>query len=297
MTEQLRVWKSATSGLYYRQPRLGVYEAQLIQPGDISNIEATAVLDEVLGLAAPQYTLRGVCRPVRMDGLTARVDIATKLAGREKVPPMVEAEFSAEAYTSVDFELWKNVVHVAVSDEAQKRAAHDVLGLHASDAARDLARMENKQIAEELTTATDTTGADWGTATNNPFDDVVAAMTTIEGNGHPVDFIAAHPLVWGDYFSNPFVRGTIQGVQLPTGRVFQVPGLPGVTGYSDPALTSTVAYVGSRAAPALVLGEGPTEAARYRDERAGYDAYVIRQWLQPRLVLADAVREITGVHA
>jgi hypothetical protein len=297
MTEQPRVWKSATSGLYYRQPRLGVYEAQLIQPGDISNIEATAVLDEVLGLAAPQYTLRGVCRPVRMDGLTARVDIATKLAGREKVPPMVEAEFSAEAYTSVDFELWKNVVHVAVSDEAQKRAAHDVLGLHASDAARDLARMENKQIAEELTTATDTTGADWGTATNNPFDDVVAAMTTIEGNGHPVDFIAAHPLVWGDYFSNPFVRGTIQGVQLPTGRVFQVPGLPGVTGYSDPALTSTVAYVGSRAAPALVLGEGPTEAARYRDERAGYDAYVIRQWLQPRLVLADAVREITGVHA
>jgi hypothetical protein len=297
MTEQPRVWRSAASRLYYRQPRFGVYEAQLIQPRDVSSVEATAVLDEVLGLAAPQYTLRGVCRPVRMDGLTARVDIATKLAGREKVPPMVEAELSAEAYTSVDFELWKNVVHVAVSDEAQKRAAHDVLGLHASDAARDLARMENKQIAEELATATDTTGADWGTSTNNPFDDVVAAMTTIEGNGYPVDFIAAHPLVWGDYFSNPFVRGTIQGIQLPTGRVFQVPGLPGVTGYSDPALTNTVAYVGSRVAPALVLGEGPTEAARYRDEKAGYDAYVIRQWLQPRLVLADAVREITGVHA
>ncbi len=297
MTEQPRVWRSAASGLYYRQPRLGVYEAQLIEPGDVSSIEATAVLDEVLGLAAPQYTLRGVCRPVRMDGLTARVDVATKLAGREKVPSMVEAELSAEAYTAVEFDLWKNVVHVAVSDEAQKRAAHDVLGLHASDAARDLARMENKQIAEELTTATDSAGADWGTATNNPFDDVVAAMTTIEGAGHAVDFIAAHPLVWGDFFSNPFVRGTLQGVQLPTGRVFQVPGLPGVTGYSDSALTGTVAYVGSRAAPAVVLGEGPTEAARYRDERAGYDAYVIRQWLQPRLVLADAVREITGVHA
>jgi len=297
MTEQPRVWRSAASGLYYRQPRLGVYEAQLIQQGDISNIEASAVLDEVLGLAAPQYTLRGVCRPVRMDGLTARIDIATKLAGSEKVPSMVEAELSAESYTGVDFELWKNVVHVAVSDEAQKRAAHDVLGLHASDAARDLVRMENKQIAEELATATDLAGADWGTGTNNPFDDVVAAMTAIEGNGYPVDFIAAHPLVWGDYFSNPFVRGTIQGVQLPTGRVFQVPGLPGVTGYSDSALTNTVAYVGSKAAPALVLGEGPTEAARYRDERAGYDAYVIRQWLQPRLVLADAVRELTGVHA
>jgi hypothetical protein len=276
---------------------MGVYEAQLIQPGDVSSIEATAVLDEVLGLAAPQYTLRGVCRQIRMDGLTARVDVATKLAGQEKVPPMVEAELSAESYTAVELELWKNVVHVAVSDEAQKRAAHDILGLHASDAARDLARMENKQIAEELATATDQSGADWGTSTNNPFNDIVAAMTTIEGNGHPVDFIVAHPLVWGDYFSNPFVRGTIQGVQLPTGRVFQVPGLPGVTGYSDAALTSTVAYVGSRAAPAIVLGEGPTEAAQYRDEKAGYDAYVIRQWLQPKLVQDGAIREITGVHA
>jgi HK97 family phage major capsid protein len=144
---------------------MGVYEAQLIQPGDVSSIEATAVLDEVLGLAAPQYTLRGICRQIRMDGLTARVDVATKLAGHEKVPPMVEAELSAESYTGIELELWKNVVHVAVSDEAQKRAAHDILGLHASDAARDLARMENKQIAEELATATDLPGTDWGPST------------------------------------------------------------------------------------------------------------------------------------
>ena len=45
------------------------------------------------------------------------------------------------------------------------------------------------------------------------------------------------------------------------------------------------------------LGEGPTEAARYRDEKAGYDAYIIRQWLEPKLVLGDAIRELTGVHA
>jgi hypothetical protein len=39
------------------------------------------------------------------------------------------------------------------------------------------------------------------------------------------------------------------------------------------------------------------EAARYRDEKAGYDAYIIRQWLEPKLVLSDAIRELTGVHA
>lgn len=292
-----RVYRSASDGKYYKQADSRVFEAQMIAPGDISAIEAVTILDEVLGLAVPQYVLRNVCRPVRMDSLTARVDIATALAGKEKVPPLVEAEIVAEAYTDVDFDLWKNVVHVAISDEARKKAAHDILGLHVSDAARDLARMENKQIDEALDGATDIAGADWGDTTKNPYNDIVAVMTTIEGAGYPVDAIVAHPLVWGDFFGNPFVKGQLQGQVMPGGRVFNVPGLPGVTGYSDFSCLNTIAFVLSRAAPALVLGEGPTEAARYRDEKAGYDAYIIRQWLQPKLVLAGAIRELTGVHA
>jgi hypothetical protein len=292
-----RVYRSASDGKYYKQADSRVFEAQMIGPGDISAIEAVTILDEVLGLARPQYVLRNVCRPVRMDSLTARVDVATALAGKEKVPPLVEAEIVAEAYTDVDFDLWKNVVHVAISDEARKKAAHDILGLHVSDAARDLARMENKQIDEALDGATDVAGADWGDTTKNPYNDIVAVMTTIEGAGYPVDAIVAHPLVWGDFFGNPFVKGQLQGQVMPGGRVFSVPGLPGVTGYSDFSCLNTIAFVLSRAAPALVLGEGPTEAARYRDEKAGYDAYIIRQWLQPKLVLAGAIRELTGVHA
>jgi len=292
-----RIYRSASDGKYYKQADSRVFEAQMIAPGDISAIEAITILDEVLGLARPQYVLRNVCRPVRMDSLTARVDIATALAGKEKVPPLVEAEIVAEAYTDVDFDLWKNVVHVAISDEARKKAAHDILGLHVSDAARDLARMENKQIDEALDGVTDVAGADWGTSTNNPYADIVGVMGTIEGAGYPVDSIVAHPLVWGDFFGNPFVKGQLQGQVMPGGRVFSVPGLPGMTGYSDFSCLNTIAFVLSRAAPALVLGEGPTEAARYRDEKAGYDAYIIRQWLQPKLVLAGAIRELTGVHA
>jgi hypothetical protein len=292
-----RVYRSASDGKYYKQADSRVFEAQMIAPGDISAIEAVTILDEVLGLARPQYVLRNVCRPVRMDSLTARVDIATALAGKEKVPPLVEAEIVAEAYTDVDFDLWKNVVHVAISDEAIKKAAHDILGLHVSDAARDLARMENKQIDEALDGATDVAGTDWGDTTKNPYADIVGVMATIEGNGYPVDSIVAHPLVWGDFFGNPFVKGQLQGQVMPGGRIFDVPGLPGVRGYSDFACLNTVAFVLSTSAPALVLGEGPVEAARYRDEKAGYDAYIIRQWLQPKLVLAGAIRELTGVHA
>ena len=294
--EHPRVWRSAESGRYYKQAEPQVFEAQMITPGDISSIEAVTILDEVLGLARPDYILRQICRNVRMDSLTARVDIATALTGQEKVPPLVEAEISAEAYSAVDFDLWKNVVHVVLSDEARKKAAHDILGLHVSDAARDLARMENKQIDEAMDGATDVAGSDWGGA-NNPYDDINPVISTIEGNGYPVDAIVAHPLVWGDFFSNDDVKGTLVGQKMPDGRVFPVPGLPGVTGYSEHAVLNTSAFVLSTRAPALLLGEGPTEAARYRDEKAGYDAYIIRQWLEPKLVLGDAIRELTGVHA
>ena len=292
-----RVFRNPVDRKYYRAERLGHFEAQIIQPGDISAIEAVTVLDEVLGLVRPQYVLRNLCRIVRMPNLTARVDIATALAGQEKVPPLVEAEISAEAYTGVSFDLWKNVVHVALSDEAVKKAAHDILGLNVSDAARDLARMENKQIDEVLDTALDVAGADWGDTTKNPYNDILGVLNTINGAGYKVDAIAAHPLVWGDFFGNPFVKGQLQGEVLPSGDVFSVPGLPGVKGYSDFQLLSTSAFVLSTSAPAIVLGDGPIEAAKYRNEKAGYDAYIIRQWLEPKLVLSGAIRELTGVHA
>jgi len=34
------------------------------------------------------------------------------------------------------------------------------------------------------------------------------------------------------------------------------------------------------------------EAAQYRDDKAGYDAYVIRQYMEPQLVLDDAIDKI-----
>lgn len=58
MMEQPRVWKSAVNGRYYRQSEPRIFEAQMIQPTDVSGIEAVTILDEVLGLAAPQYVLR-----------------------------------------------------------------------------------------------------------------------------------------------------------------------------------------------------------------------------------------------
>jgi hypothetical protein len=302
-----RVWRDSRSGQIYKASVPGVFEAQAILPEDISAIEAQVVMEEVLGLARPRYTLRNVCRVIPMVQLVANFDIATKLTGQEKVPPMVEAEISAEDYSRVAFDLWKNVVHVVVSDEARMKPSHNVLALNTEDAGKELPRMENKQIAELLASATEVAGSDWGARTtppindNDPFADVTGVMATLESTGYYVDFMVMHPLGWADFITNSYVKDLVHaGIARvgPAGGEFTLPGFPTVRCYTDYGCTpNTSAFLGSSQAPAIVLGNGPTESARYRNEKAGYDAFIIRQWLQPQIVLSAAIRELTGVHA
>jgi hypothetical protein len=309
---QTRVYQSAVDGKFYKasgNPEIArKFEAAgIVMPGDVSDVQAVTILNEVLGLARPQYTLRGVCRPIPMDNLTMRVDIATSLAGAEKVAPLEEAAISKEAFTAVNFDLWKNVVHVALADETQMKAAHPLLQMHISDAARDMARMENKQIAAELEgVVTEKTSsiayADWGAqsggvSTTNPFTKIQASINYIQGKGYPVDFMAMHPTIYGKFIQNSFVQKSIFYGMAQFGQAggsFTLPGYPTIKVYTDFALTETPTsalgpIIGSSAAPGIVLGTGPSMAASYRNELAGYDGYIIRQWLQPKVVLDDAM--------
>ncbi len=305
----MRVWRSALTGEYHKMPGR-THEAAAIMPGDISDIEAVVILDEVLVAARDRYKLRKICRPSRMYSLTARIDVATSLAGQEKVPAMVEAELAAQAYTAVDFDLWKNVVHVVISDEAAKKAAHDILGLNVEDAGRDIAKMENKQIVEIAEACTEkvsgTAYSDWSAMTTPPnsdtnhFEAIRASIEYIEGKGYEPDFMALHPTLWGKFVTNTYVRDLVHAGIATVGQgggAFTLPGYPTIQVVTDYALTSTPTaslgpLIGDSRAPALVLGEGPTEAAQYRDEKAGYDAYIIRQYMEPKLVLDDAIDKI-----
>lgn len=312
MSQNVRVYKSAVEGKFYHaqgNPEISrKFEAAgIVTPSDISSVQAVTILNEVLGLARPQYTLRGVCRPIPMDNLTMRVDIATALAGKEKVAPLVEAEITKEAYTAVNFDLWKNVVHVALADETQMKAAHPLLQMHVSDAARDLARMENKQIAAELEASitekvSGTVYADWGAqssgvSTTNPFTAINASINYIQGKGYPVDFMAMHPTIYDKFIQNTWVRELVKAGMAnfgPDAGFFRLPNRPNIRVFTDYALTETPTgsvgpIVGSSAAPGICLGQGPTMAAAYRNEMAGYDAYIIRQWLQPKVVIDDAL--------
>jgi len=277
-------------------------EAQLVTPEDISTIEAQVVLDEVLGFATAAQKLRALCRVIPMETLTGNVDVATLRTGSEKVPPLVEAELKADAYERVPFDLWKNIDHIAFSDEAAKRAQHAIVRLATQNSAKVLGKMENSQISTVLKDITDLTGADWGSKTsgvsdNNPFDDIGAAVAAIEALGYEPDKIAMHPLVWADFIGNTHVQKSVQAGMVKVGESIALPMFPTMALVVDAALTNTVCYVVDSSAPSIVLGEGPTEAEQYRHAPAGFTGYMVRQWLQPKLVLADACRELTGVHA
>lgn len=278
-------------------------EGQIMEPEDVATVQAKEVLQEVLGVAQPQYVLRGICQVIPLNKLITRVDVGESYEASEKVPSLVEPEVLKPNLTPVEFELDKNEVHIVVSDEAAMMSGHDARLPQVNGEGSALARAENRQIAALAETATGITGTDWGVGTNNPYDDIGGAMDAIENPSegqYPVDFIAAHARVWLDFFSNPFVRGVPglkQALESESALTFPVPGLPGVTGFSARVLTNTIALVGSTKAPALAFGNGPTENGAYRGESGGYDAWIIRQWLQPKLVKPDAIRQLTGVHA
>ena len=287
-------------------------QAALPSVSDISAVNIAILLQEIIGLQRPVYNLRNICRVINMNALKATIPIYTKGTATEKVPPLTEASLNPDAWGSVTFALWKNVQHIVVSDELQKIANVDIFGTATRDAAGALAYSENHQIAVALEAATDAntnaeetaTVGNWATVTSgrsayNPYQDIIIAATKIATAGFRPTAVAAQPKVWAAFFGNDFVKGQFAGMVMPDftqGGGFPIPGLPGMMGFSDFFMTpATSCYILDQVS-GMILGSGPTEAARYRNEAAGYDAYIIRQYLQPQdSGVLHTIEEVTGV--
>lgn len=281
-----------------------------IAASDVEAIKAKVILQELLGLVRPQRVLRGICKIIPVEKTEVSIDATSIATTEEKVPEFVEPKITFPKPDRIDFELYKNEVLLVRSDEARLTEPSpdnpNSRTFQISNTALEIARTENKQIAAIAEAATAISGTDWGSSTNNPFDDLGQAIDAIEtaDTPYPVDFIAANPRPWLDFFSNSHVkmtqdaRQTPAEAQVPVEQSFAIPGMPGpVRGFSDRMLTNTLAVVGSRQAPAIVMAEGPTTIEAFRNELVGYDAYLIRTWRDIEVRIADAVRVLTGVHA
>ena len=284
--------------------------AQMVLPSDISAVKAQVILEEVLGRARLAYNLRQAARVFPASKIEFSIDKYTNLTAH-RVEPLEEPEISAIAGERLSFALYKDVTFIVVSDEARMSAAHDILGMSVEDAGPSIADSENVDIKTAIEAATAISGADWATVTsgrsaNSPYEDLYAAADAIVAAGKvEPDTVIAHYRAWGDFFGNDFVKGQLVGAQMPQlqARSFSIPGLPGWKGISEPSLTNTIAIVTctNPRFPGYVLADGPTESARFRNELAGYDAFLIRHWYQSKLLLATAtsntIRKLTGVHA
>lgn len=304
-----KVFYSGADNRFYKggQTKTGFEASGLITPTDIEDVKATVVLDEIIGLARPQYNLTKIVRTVQMNKLVASIDTKTQVTGQEKVDPMVEAKIEGGDYSRANFDLWKNVTHVAVEESAQMKASHDIMGLEIEDAAGAIAYMKNKQIKEIAEACTEkvsgTVYSDWGAVTSgvsdtNPMIAINASMNYIRSQGYEPDYVAMHPTIYSKFITNTWVRDHVQAglvTVTPQGTRYHLPGYPNVEIITDGRLTETPTaslgpLVGSR--KAVMLGQGPISAAKYRNEVAGYDAYIIRDYMEPKLVIDAAIDKI-----
>jgi len=226
------------------------------------------------------------------EALQAKIPIGTRLAGQEKVPPLVEAELSAAAFVDLDFDLWKNVVHIAIAKEAQLKSKFDLMRINAEDAARDLARMENKQIAETIATFTAIAGTDWS-GPGDPIKDIMDAVAAIESAGYQPTTVVMQTNVYAAFASNQKVKEAYErGATVRTGKI---PGIAGLEIIVETAIAEKTAFVLDKNAPAIALGDGPTLVERYPGGAKFFDGYAIAKFIQPKMALGDAGRQLTGL--
>jgi HK97 family phage major capsid protein len=266
-----------------------------------SALEPTIFIEEILGFERNTYNLRNLCRVVQVPELHATVRLATRDTVDTKVEELQEPDLKRADYSTVDLALWKNVGMVAFSDESQKRGTGPLMQLEIEDTARDLGRAENVQIATEWANNSNATatGGIWTTDTNDPADDILPLVANMMAFdlGYETNNIAMHPLVYAAFVRNQMVsdKDTLRTQVVQTGRINSCYGLSITV---DIGLANNVAYLLDKGAPACLLAEGGSSAARWRNEPAGYDAYIIRQWLEPKIVKTGSqcpIQSITGV--
>jgi hypothetical protein len=269
---------------------------------DVSAIEATAVMTQLLGLAEKLYKLDACVTVEPAPQLVLDIDADAMGYGQENVGPLEESEIVSEAFTSKHFECVLNEVHVVVEDRAKMKARHDLMGFKVAKAAKRLARMRNSQTVTALLTATDiATGAEWdditaGISDHNPMEAITGAFTTIENLGYPAEYMTLNGSDWAHFLANTHIAPMALAGMLsigPNGGSLKVPGWPNVSVIVDGDITAGHAIIGNK--EAVVLAEGPTETVKYRHELKRYTGYVARQYIQPQVVIADGIRELTGI--
>jgi hypothetical protein len=285
--------------LYASAGKNSVMQAGVIDFNDHEQITTATVLQKIVELARLDFTLTQAATILPANQITFSIGIATGVTAHRKVAELQEAEITKAEIKPLDFKLYKNVVHVVASDEAQmQNESNLVLRYSLQRRAGALADAKNLDLAETMfnnTTPNSAASGSWFSDTTNPYVDINKARLAIKKAECGIaDCMVANSQVWTAFFSHKTVKGYAYGSEFPAGSSFRIPGLPGVTGIlSDHITDNNVLFCNK--ANYTILAEGPVTAEQYRESKAGADGWIIRDWMQPKILLPKAGYILTDV--
>lgn len=274
---------------------------KLIVRDDLAEpMKAKTVLDEVYLVTRDNYNLREACRTVQTgDSLQVEVPVITDtVSGQMNVPELEEAEISSEAYDYIRSRLHKNVVHVALSHESQMESMMDIMTMNVQDAGREIARMENEEIATEMEGFTNT----WDVSTENdewdadepgdPFYDIMEVAREIREENYEPNQLWLATDAYSALLSNEHVMERMQRGATADGTINTIAGFEIRT---DHMIPSGEGYMLDSTAPAMMFFDGPEWIREYRDEVAFFDGYVIADFLGIQKVIEDAAYRLYNI--
>jgi hypothetical protein len=237
---------------------------------------ATAVLTKGIELS----NLQSLVDQVNVPNLTGTVPIASIASVSEDLEELEDSDIEGAEFTYVTFDLKKDRVKLAVSDEATyKSRAGDPLNIQINGAGLQLANILDKKVAAAIETnpQTETAGKPWDTVTNNVLYDIGEAVTGVLP--YKADFIAMPKAVYTAYLQNDTIKDLAMGNPAAlTGAVGRVPGF-NLDIFIDDRLTAKSFIVGSSKFCG-VLGKGPVHVRKWDAEDIGAMVYQLDVWRQ-----------------
>ena len=266
-------------------------------------LDAKNIVMGVLQKGIELSNLEVLCGRTPVPKLTATVVVATAGAVTEDLGEFEESDVEGADFASVAFDLKKDRIKFAVSDEAgYKSEAGDPLEIQKVGGGVQLAAVLDKKIATaiEISPQTAATGAAWDTVTNNPLVDIGKAAAAL--GPYKADAICMHSDVWAHYLANDLVKDAGTGNPAAMkGAVGRVPGLDLEIFVNDHFTATSATVVATNGMPA-VIGNGPVKVREWEANSAGAKMYqmdVFRQVKAPIFKTSGdlnmAAYEITAV--
>lgn len=261
--------------------------------------------DILRGVLAEGFALSNVVSlldQVDVPNLDGSIPIYHPGGADEDLDELETSDINGGYFTNVVFNLKKDRVKLAASDEAKFRSrGGDPLQIQISGAGQDLAdKLDKKTIAAfDTNPQTGSASAPWSTTTNSIYYDLTTAIQACKP--YKANFVVMAEDTFSAYCQNETLLKLSYGTpSVLAGAVGRVPGL-GLDIFTDSRVTPGAAFVGASKYCAI-LGKGPAKIGTTDDRNAGAVIYVSDVWRQVKAPiytnesgLNKALYKITGL--